>query len=313
LVPGTSTVPSPISRPALLIGAGRIPLAGREPAAGSRPTPTTAVSLLQPAAETRTFTQSFGWNDLGALAWQQYPEDAAVPGDPLRTVINTYSQGALTRVCLGSLPPSPTCTSDLAGSITYHANAMPFVVTHGNGVTSTYAKDDFDMSRPKSIGTQYASANWSSGTYAYDGAGNVKTVGTDWHTYDLVSRLRSGSFTAWNQGTKTHAATYNGIGVPSINTNLTTAVDTTKARRLTENRGLSIQGDNKVGSFELEEPIALEMLSQPNPNERPNSDVVRTWANGETVNQRKGKSWVVDSPQQCHWRWLLSTRRHSSS
>ena len=43
--------------------------------------------------------------------------------------------------------------SDLASSITYHANAMPYIVTHGNGVPSTFVKDDFDLPRPKSIAT----------------------------------------------------------------------------------------------------------------------------------------------------------------
>ncbi|HEX3554177.1 MAG TPA: hypothetical protein VIA62_13205, partial [Thermoanaerobaculia bacterium] len=34
---------------------------------------------------------------------------------------------------------------------------------------------------------------WSSGAYGYDGAGNVTRIGPSWYTYDLVSRLTSGT------------------------------------------------------------------------------------------------------------------------
>ncbi len=37
---------------------------------------------------------------------------------------------------------------------------------------------------------------WQTGSYAYDGAGDVKTVGSDSFVYDTVSRLRSGSVSA---------------------------------------------------------------------------------------------------------------------
>ena len=47
------------------------------------------------------------------------------------------------------------------------------------------------MRRPASISvtTPTAVSRWTSGTYSYDGAGNVKAIGTHTFTYDKVSRL----------------------------------------------------------------------------------------------------------------------------
>ncbi|MHC4404282.1 MAG: DNA methyltransferase [Planctomycetota bacterium] len=48
--------------------------------------------------------------------------------------------------------------------------------------------------------------------------------------------------------------------VGEINANLTSGVDITVAKRLASNIGLSIQGDNKVGAFDIHEPTALKFL-----------------------------------------------------
>ena len=47
------------------------------------------------------------------------------------------------------------------------------------------------MRRPASISvtTPTSVSRWTSGTYAYDGAGNVKAIGTHTFTYEKVSRL----------------------------------------------------------------------------------------------------------------------------
>jgi len=87
-----------------------------------------------------------------------------------------------------------------------------------------------------------------------------------------------------------------GTNVAKINANLTTASDVTSAAKLGENRSLSIQGDNKVGKFELDEVVALGMLHDTNPNQRPNSDVVRPWANGSRLTQERQTAWIIDFP-----------------
>ena len=54
-----------------------------------------------------------------------------------------------------------------------------------------------------------ASSNWSSGDYAYDGAGNITQIGNDRYLYDSVNRLVSGSV----QGTvNTQTYTYDAFG-----------------------------------------------------------------------------------------------------
>jgi len=134
------------------------------------------------------FDQSFTWTELGQLASLTYPGLTPVnPGDtipvppPSRTVTYTYTNGVLTDV--------PAYTGASPG-ITYHDNGMVEQVTHANGVTDTFARDANWMRRPASITMSGAvSNNWSSGTYAYDGAGNVTAIGGQWYVYDKVSRL----------------------------------------------------------------------------------------------------------------------------
>jgi type II restriction/modification system DNA methylase subunit YeeA len=85
--------------------------------------------------------------------------------------------------------------------------------------------------------------------------------------------------------------------VPEINANLTGGrSDLTKARRLKENLGISFMGDTKVGPFDIPEAMAKKMLAIPNPNRRPNSDVVRPWVNGLDVTRRPREMWIIDFP-----------------
>ena len=71
----------------------------------------------------------------------------------------------------------------------------------------------------------------------------------------------------------------NGRDVEVINSNLTSATDTTKARRLASNRAVGFIADVKAGQFDLPGKTALEMLLLPNPHGLPNSDVILPWVN----------------------------------
>ena len=53
-------------------------------------------------------------------------------------------------------------------------------------------------------------------------------------------------------------------------------------------------GDIKVGPFEITEEMAQEMLRQPNPHGKPNSDVVKRWMIGRDINQRSRNMWIID-------------------
>jgi hypothetical protein len=98
------------------------------------------------------------------------------------------------------------------------------------------------------------------------------------------------SLVAFGQGASPRL---DGQPVACIQADLTT-VDMTAARRLPENAGISFQGPVLVGPFEVEGDIARDWLKMPNPNGRPNSDVVRPLTNGRDITSRSRGLSVVD-------------------
>jgi RHS repeat-associated protein len=122
--------------------------------------------------------------------------NAADPATP--TVTYAYTNGELTGV------------GTWASSITYAPNGTVDTVTHGSGTTAVREKwvGDSGMHRPCGIFvygpgltlTADASApcgqrltgngaQWTSGTYAYDGGGNISQIGANTYRYDAFSRL----------------------------------------------------------------------------------------------------------------------------
>ncbi len=85
-----------------------------------------------------------------------------------------------------------------------------------------------------------------------------------------------------------------GKAVSVINANLTGTADITQARRLPENVSLVFMGDTKGGAFDIEEPLALQFLRQPNPHGIPNSQVVTPWVNGKDVTARSRSMCIID-------------------
>ena len=129
------------------------------------------------------FTQTWTWNALGDPGSVGYPECGAFTGCTAvaRTVSPGYTNGFLTSV--------PTW----AGTISYHPNGMVNQVTHSNNVVDTQANDPDMMRRPASISSALnGTPLWSTGTYAYDGTGNIVKTGNGYFLYDRVSRLIEG-------------------------------------------------------------------------------------------------------------------------
>lgn len=94
-------------------------------------------------------------------------------------------------------------------------------------------------------------------------------------------------------------AQLNGKEVERINSDLTAAkkdnsLDLTKAQGLVENKDSSFIGTQKNGPFSLPGEVARSWLLLPNPNGKPNSDVIRLWANGLDVTRRPSDTWVID-------------------
>jgi type II restriction/modification system DNA methylase subunit YeeA len=85
-----------------------------------------------------------------------------------------------------------------------------------------------------------------------------------------------------------------GKSVAIINSNLTANTDTTKALKLKSNEDIGFIADVKAGKFDLAEQSALAMLSAPNPNGLPNSDVILPWVNSLDIIRRPRNFWIVD-------------------
>jgi RHS repeat-associated protein len=175
-------------------------------------------------AVSESFTQSWTYDVLGNVISLGYPDCTLAPctSSP-RTVSNTYTKGFLTGV------------TGFASSLTYHPNLQVNQVTNANGVVTTYAMDPNHMARPASIAT---TAGWSTGAYAYDGAGNVTRIGNGRFLYDGVSRLLQGvtvTTPADSTTTRTQTVGYDLYGnIQSITTNGSTLnTPTNSANRLT--------------------------------------------------------------------------------
>jgi len=85
-----------------------------------------------------------------------------------------------------------------------------------------------------------------------------------------------------------------GRPVTAINADLTTGIDLTRVRRLTENLGIAFMGDSKGGAFDIDAQTAFPMLDVPNPDGRNNRDVVRPWVNGRDILARSRGMWIID-------------------
>ena len=94
------------------------------------------------------------------------------------------------------------------------------------------------------------------------------------------------------------SANLNGQHVSAINADLTiggdSGVDVTQGRSLAENLGISFEGVQKNGPFEVPLELALIWLTQPNPNGKPNSDVIKPYKNARDIASRNSEEWLID-------------------
>lgn len=70
--------------------------------------------------------------------------------------------------------------------------------------------------------------------------------------------------------------------------------DLTHAISLKSSQGACFMGASKKAPFDIEGNLARQWLSQPNPNGKPNSRVVRPLCNGIDLTRRWGDRWIVD-------------------
>jgi len=113
----------------------------------------------------------------------------------------------------------------------------------------------------------------------------------DWVLDGASVRISMVGFT--NRGTLEQPQ-LDGQIVPQINSDLTSHHDATKQHRLKARLGLCFMGTTKVGDFDVEFAAAQEMLGAPNPDGRPNSDVLRPFRNGSDLVRVCSNRWVID-------------------
>ncbi len=95
-------------------------------------------------------------------------------------------------------------------------------------------------------------------------------------------------------------ARLNDAVVPEIYADLTAptsagqASNLTQAKTLPANLGASFQGASKKAKFEIEASLARAWLLQPNPHGRPNSEVLKPWANGFELSRGPQHQWIID-------------------
>lgn len=165
--------------------------------AGKISSKTTELILTSPTTSytSDVFTQSYQYDALGQVTQIGYPMRCTTcspntSGTASRTVDFAYTNGFLSSV------------PGYAGSIAYHGSGMLESVQHSNGVLESAMLDASAIGRPSAIGTSNVAAglNWSSGTIAYDGAGNIKSMGGSVFRYDAYGRLAFGQVATGRDG-----------------------------------------------------------------------------------------------------------------
>jgi hypothetical protein len=82
--------------------------------------------------------------------------------------------------------------------------------------------------------------------------------------------------------------------VGAINANLTSTVDVTSARPLPAAGGFSFMGPSAKAPFDINEDVAREMLTAPNPSALPNSDVVVRVQSAVDLVKNDRRKWTLD-------------------
>ena len=104
------------------------------------------------------------------------------------------------------------------------------------------------------------------------------------------------SLVCFDNGEPSRNASLDGLAVETIYPDLTAAqgLDLTAARPLPENANTSYLGIQKTGPFDIPGELGRSWLGQPNPNGKPNSDIVKPWFNGLDVTRRTRDMWIID-------------------
>lgn len=208
----------------------------------------------------QTFNQFFDYDDLGRLRNLTYPT-CAVGGtvnrcegqNPARQAVYGYTGGYLTSIGEGT-------ASGLfyVNRLNYHPNGMLAEVkfpadgtTNDGNIIWRQENDPNSMARPRSISTSGLNSNWNSGTYGYDGAGNITSIGSN-HTYryDALGRLATSTVAGTLGGAWAQNISYDDFGNvtgmevgPTINVLTARPLGTSPTTNRLDGRGYDAAGN----------------------------------------------------------------------
>ena len=115
----------------------------------------------------------------------------------------------------------------------------------------------------------------------------------EWKPEEPGSAAVHVSIVCFDDGSET-VKTLNGNPATDIDTRLTDNMHLDQAVVLPQNAGICFRGVEKGGPFDVTPQDAAVMLSDSNPNGKPNSDVVKRYLMGSDLNGRPKERWLVD-------------------
>ncbi|MCB1058358.1 MAG: hypothetical protein KDD11_22890, partial [Acidobacteria bacterium] len=149
------------------------------------------------ASYSPTFRQTWTYDALGRVISLGYPE--CVPDDagtiPCNDGNDVVAQPrTVSWTYLGGQPKQVTMSSGPDATFSYHPNLQLARVDFQNTTTALYDQGTNGMARPQRLRLTKGTSTWfDSGTYTYDGAGNIASIGSDQYAYDEVGRLVRGT------------------------------------------------------------------------------------------------------------------------
>jgi RHS repeat-associated protein len=270
-----------------------------------------------PKPDAYTFDQTFTYDPRGNLLSQTYPQcanatcasSAGAPARPWRTNY-TYKNNWVINLGGGA---GTTNTDDVhyAAAIRYQYNGLINNIFHGNGVRDQFDADPNFMSRQANITVKNGAGTqlWTSGNYAYDGAGDITKIGSDWYAYDKVGRVVEGTsldaggkkrrYTYDAFGNVTGYQTYNGVtasgGSPALLENFTT-----NAQPATNRVSLNYDGAGNAMGLVGQSPLytydALNMVKYaPGFTYLYTPDDERVWSIDNSSLGSPDLTWIEDS------------------
>jgi YD repeat-containing protein len=157
------------------------------------------MSLAQNGAPIRTATETFTYDDLGAMAGTAYPTCTGCGGAAWDSVNQTYTNGRVVGVSAMKSSGGPAIA--FASGITYWPNGMMNVLTHGNSVTDAIGADTGSMARPGSITFSGWSACVGADIQGDSGDQTISSGGTTPLTVFTNGTASAPVFYQWYNGT----------------------------------------------------------------------------------------------------------------